>query len=75
MQPESRLPHVIIWAVAEARRLRLAAASSEGAPPQAGAGFHSTADSTRTAPCAPPAANRSLPQSLAFLVDWQLERV
>jgi hypothetical protein len=75
MQRESRLPHVAIWAVAEARRLRAAEtdASKEGDPAQVAAPVQSTANSTMTAPCASFAANPPLPQSLAFLVEWQME--
>ena len=74
MRPESRAPHLATWAIAEARRLRLAAADahSDTNPPAAPAAVDRTTDSGPTAAPDPLALPRP-PESLVFPVEWQLE--
>ncbi len=74
MRPESRVPHLATWAIAEARRLRLAAAAANSGsnPPAVPAAVDGPPDSESTAPPDPLALPRP-PESLAFPVEWQLE--
>ncbi len=76
MLRESRVPHLVAWAVAEARRLRLAVPeeSADGAPPAPGAAPDGALDSIDASQGDPPAVQPLPPQSGKFLVEWQIER-
>lgn len=74
MRPESRIPHLTMWAIAEARRFRLASPSGDSGsdPPAALAAVNGTPDFE---PAAPPdsLAFPRPPESVPFPVEWQLE--
>ena len=74
MRREASLPHLAAWAVAEARRLRVAAAdtNADDVPPAASVALDGAHVSTKASPVELQAL-RPVPQSAAFLDEWQLE--